>query len=261
LATWGFCVAAVLALFVAVMVGAWNGSPPAAAVPSSSLGAFLEPGTRYSPPPAAVPDGAVITAYLISPTNYIRPFNGTVEPIPAAMATQMIGTSWREGCPVAMADLRLVRQSYWGFDNAAHQGEMVIHADVADEVVRVFKVLYDSRVPVRSMRRLESYGGSLDASMAADNTSGFGCRAQGGTAGAWTPQSYGRSVDLNPVENPRVGEDFLVAPAAGLDYADRRRVRPGMMSPGGVAPNAFAAEGFRWGGTSAGTKEYQHFQS
>jgi hypothetical protein len=229
-------VAAGLLVIVVIVVRARTASPSTVeTAPSENGSAFVQPGWR-------------------------RPaYQGAVGPIPAATAAQMTGVSWRPGCPVPLSELRLIQQSYWGFDHAVHQGELVVHRDVAQALVRVFRTLYDAGVPVRNMRRVESYGGDLEASMANDNTAGFHCPTTGGAEARWPTQAYGRAVDINPVENPQV-RDRLVTPPAGAAYLDRHDIRPGMVSPGDAVIRAFAAEGFTWGGESSGGTDYHHFE-
>src|SRR5436190_6945832 len=65
-------------------------------------------------------------------------FVGTVSPV----RQQDVRFSYRAGCPVAPADLRLVRVSYRGFDGRAHVGAVVVHRRVARDVVVVFRRLY-----------------------------------------------------------------------------------------------------------------------
>ena len=87
-----------------------------------------------------------------------------------------IRLSYRAGCPVGPSDLRLVRVSYWGFDRRPHVGSLVVHRRVTRDVETVFRRLYAARFPIRRMLPVSAYGGSDDASMAADNTSAFNCR-------------------------------------------------------------------------------------
>ncbi len=49
-------------------------------------------------------------------------------------------------------------------------GTLVINADVADAVTSAFRALYEARFPIRQMVPVDAYGGSDDASLAADNT-------------------------------------------------------------------------------------------
>jgi D-alanyl-D-alanine carboxypeptidase len=180
-------------------------------------------------------------------------FVGTVSPV----REQDVRFSYRAGCPVAPAALRLVRVSYRGFDGRSHVGALVVHRRVARDVVTVFRRLYAAGFPIRRMRPVSAYRGSDDASMAADNTSGFNCRRAVGGSG-WSEHAYGAAIDVNPVENPYVlNGDTL--PPAGRRYLGRSRVRPGMAISGGVLVRAFASVGWKWGGRWSGSPDYQHF--
>jgi D-alanyl-D-alanine carboxypeptidase len=180
-----------------------------------------------------------------------------VAPLPADMVAAMTGRSWRPGCPVGPAQLRLVRVDYWGFDNAAHRGELVVHADVAEAMVHIFATLYRARFPIRRMVPVEAYGADDNASMADDNTSAFNCRRVQGTT-TWSRHAYGKAIDINPVENPYL-RGGAVLPPAGAAYLDRRVPRSGLVVDGDVVTRAFAAEGFRWGGRFEPSPDYQHF--
>jgi D-alanyl-D-alanine carboxypeptidase len=169
--------------------------------------------------------------------------------------------SYRAGCPVGPAQLRTVRLSYWGFDGRAHVGKLVVNRWVTRDVITVFRRLHAARFPIRRMAPLAAYRGSDDASMAADNTSGFNCRpAVGSTTGAWSTHAYGLAIDVNPVENPYL-LGSRVLPPAGRRYLDRTRRRRGMAVERGVLVTAFAEVGWRWGGRWTGSPDYQHFST
>jgi hypothetical protein len=184
------------------------------------------------------------------------PFTAKVERV----AANELRFSWRPGCPVGPADLRRLRLAYWGFDGQRRLGALVVHEDAVDAVTRAFRDLYRARFPVRRIRTIDAYRGSDDASIAADNTSAFNCRAAV-TSGPkrWSVHAYGRAVDVNPVENPYVlGSRIL--PPAGAAFVDRRRARAGMALPGGVLVRAFTRIGWGWGGTWS-SPDYQHFSA
>ena len=166
--------------------------------------------------------------------------------------------SWHPGCPVAPSQLRMLTLRYVGFDGGRHTGHLVVNAKAVPAVVEVFRVLDSRRFPIRSLRPVDDFGGSDDASMAADNTSGFNCRQAVGGSG-WSMHAYGLAIDVDPRENPYL-QGGLVRPPEGKAYVDRTRVRPGMVVVGGTATQAFAAVGWRWGGTWS-TPDYQHFSS
>ena len=168
--------------------------------------------------------------------------------------------SWRPGCPVAPADLRKLELSYWGFDGRPHTGALVVAATEADAVIDVFRRLYDRRFPIRRMEPIDVYGGSDEASIAADNTSGFNCRrAVASGPPQWSAHAFGKAIDVNPVENPYILEG-TVLPPAGAPFVDRSDVRPGMAVRGGELVSAFAAAGWSWGGGWA-NPDYQHFSA
>ncbi len=200
---------------------------------------------------------ASATVESVPPTSEPR-FEAAVSPIGEALAGEMQGVSWRPGCPVPISELRLLTMNHWGFDGQVHAGELVVHADVADDIVGVFAKLFDVGYPIRRMERIEHYGGDDDASMAADNTSAFNCRPITG-GGAFSVHSWGKAVDVNPVENPYV-KGALVLPESGRPFVDRSSSRPGVIVDGDVVVEAFAAIGFVWGGDWTRLKDYQHFE-
>jgi hypothetical protein len=183
------------------------------------------------------------------------PFAHSVSRVTAAQ----LPYSWRPGCPVAPAELRRVRMTYWGFDGRAHTGALVVNVSVAGNVVRVFRRLYVARFPIRRLRPIDAYRGVDERSLAADNTAAFNCRYVIGPGPTrWSSHAYGLAIDVDPVENPYI-EGGRVHPRAGRAYLNRKRVRPGMAVSGGVLVRAFAAVGWKWGGRWAGSPDYQHF--
>jgi hypothetical protein len=187
------------------------------------------------------------------------PFEASISRLDRDTRELMTGSSWREGCPVGLNDLRLVRITYWGFDGQAHRGRLVIHRGWADEIVGVFRRIFNHRFPIRRVRLVDNYGADDLESMRHDNTSAFNCRYIAGTT-TWSMHALGKAVDLNPVENPYVAGSY-VSPPNGEPYADRSDVRPGMIYKGDVVWRAFRSIGWEWGGTWRSVKDYQHFSS
>jgi len=184
-------------------------------------------------------------------------FSGTAEPLPPEVREGMTGVSWRPGCPVALDELALLRLDHWGLDGVVHRGELVVAAEVADEVLGAFSRIYAARFPIDRMERVDAYDGSDDRSMAANNTSAFNCRPITG-GGGWSEHSYGTAIDVNPVQNPYVRGD-TVLPPAGERYLDRSDVRPGMVVDPGPVTGAFRSLGWGWGGEWQTPRDYQHF--
>jgi hypothetical protein len=179
----------------------------------------------------------------------------------SAVTARDLPSTYRPGCPVGPAQLRMLHLTYWGFDARAHEGTIVVAASVASNVVGVFRSLYEQHFPIRRMQPEDAFGGRDPMSMAADNTSGFNCRnAVASGPPRWSAHAYGTAIDVNTVENPYV-EGRVAQPANGAAYLDRSPARPGMAEPGGVLNRAFAAIGWQWGGRWTATPDYQHFSA
>lgn len=186
-------------------------------------------------------------------------FEGAAAPLSEDVRDRMRGVSWRPGCPAGLEALAYVELNHWDFDGALRDGELVVAADVAESIVAVFAELFTNGVPIDGMRLVDDYGGDDDASMAANNTSGFNCRTVAGSDD-WSEHAYGLAVDVNPVQNPYV-RGSVIEPPAGAAYLDRSDVRPGMAVRPGPMVEAFEAIGWGWGGDFRSLKDYQHFSS
>ncbi|MEZ4317072.1 MAG: M15 family metallopeptidase [Myxococcota bacterium] len=186
-------------------------------------------------------------------------FVGRTDPLPADLRAQMTGTTWSPGCPVSLDDLALITASHWDFDGEPATGRIVVRADVAHVVLEVLRVAWDTGYPIERMEPASTYGGNDDASMAANNTSAFNCRAITGGS-AWSQHSYGDAVDLNPLVNPYVSGS-TVLPPGGSAYLDRDPADPGVLVGSSAVTQAFLLHGWRWGGYWSTRKDYQHFSA
>jgi hypothetical protein len=169
---------------------------------------------------------------------------------------------------VSLAQLRVLTVTHWGFDKRVHTGQLVVNADAAAPLARVFRTLYELRFPIRHMRLADAYGPARSRPADNDISGSFECRqavaspctskVRKGT-GSWSEHAYGRAVDLNPTENPYVGCGMSRDPSS-RPYLDRSHVRRGMVTPAVVA--AFRSIGWGWGGSWSGaTKDYMHFSA
>jgi hypothetical protein len=182
-------------------------------------------------------------------------FTATIASIPDEV---LVRSTWEEGCPVALEDLSYLTMAFWGFDQEPHTGEMIVHADVAEEIVGVFETLYEARFPIETMEITSRQ--DLDAEPTGDGneTSAFACRPVTGSTSGWSQHAYGLAIDINPFHNPYVKGDLVLPELAGA-YADRSWVRPGMIVEGDVVTDAFDAIGWGWGGRWTTLSDTQHF--
>lgn len=205
--------------------------------------------------PAVLRDRRMTAADVLAPPAD-GAFTATVTAITPEVRERM-GQTWSPACPVGLDELRYVTVVFRGFDGAAHTGEIVVNAAVAEDVVEVFRRLFAADFPVEEMRLPTTADLQAPPTGDGNNTASYVCRAARGQT-TWSQHAYGLAVDVNPFHNPLVKRD-LVLPELASAYADRSAVRPGMHLPGGPAVQAFAAVGWEWGGDWRSSKDWMHF--
>lgn len=179
-------------------------------------------------------------------------------PVPPEIEARMRGVSYPDDATIPLEDLRYLRLSYIGFDGKSHSGEMICNKLIADDLVEIFRSLYLSEYQIRSIRLIDEFGGSDDASMEADNTSCFNYRKVPG-AGHLSKHAYGLAVDINPLENPFVKRGRIYPPS-GAEFADRQKSFPHKIDREDLCYKLFRAHGFIWGGSWSTMQDYQHFE-
>ncbi|MCC6831949.1 MAG: M15 family metallopeptidase [Thermoleophilia bacterium] len=208
---------------------------------------------------AAVAATALVAAGPAAAAAPAPPFVGGVTPLSKAARQRMTPSVWRPGCPVGLGQLRAVLVTHRDLRGRVRRGVIVVHRDVARDVLGVFRTMYEGGVRIRRVRPIEAYGGDDFASIEADNTSAFNCRAATGST-RWSQHAYGRAIDINPIENPYISHG-ATSHRASEPYLDRRRARPGMAVEGGAMVRAFDAIGWGWGGRWGEPKDTQHFSA
>lgn len=208
---------------------------------------------KTSPHTRADSSGSAATTSVQTETK----FKGEIKTIDETLKRRM-RYSYREGCPVPIENLRYLSVSYWDFDGKINQGELVVNQDVADDMVKTMKVIFDAKFPIERMELVDNFKGDDNASMEANNTSAFNCRKKTGNPNSWSEHSYGRAIDINPVQNPYI-TGSTVLPPEGDSYTDRSKIRKGMIVDHDNVVTAFADIGWKWGGNWKDPIDYQHF--
>jgi D-alanyl-D-alanine carboxypeptidase len=242
------------------------------AIPGAKIGSDCrvkttpQSATFQSPAPttqAAVPKNKPATKLATSsqPKPPRKAARGRAQKIPEKIWKAMKGKSWHSqlSCP-RYEDLVLLNIPYVDFDGKTQTGQLIIARDVADDILDVFAALYKQGFKIQRMSLVYKFGGNDNRSMNANNTSAFNCRATTGGR-RLSEHSYGRAIDINPVQNPYVSRRRTV-PAAGRAYDSKRersRRRQGMIRRGDPVTKAFAKIGWKWGGNWRSVKDYQHF--
>ena len=183
----------------------------------------------------------------------------TSEQIPEDVEARMRGVSYPEDAGIALDELRYLRLSYIDFEGRVQTGEMVCNKAIAEDLLEIFRALYEARYPIRSIRLIDDFDGDDDASMRADNTSCFNYRNKTGMR-SLSAHARGMGVDINPFENPYVRPGGIVKPAESKAYADRSMDFPHKIDKQDLCYQLFRQHGFSWGGVWRSVKDYQHFE-
>ena len=182
-----------------------------------------------------------------------------VAPLSQKLLEKIRHSTWHPGCPVAPEELRQVTVAYHDFNRHTQSGILIVNHEVAPNVLEIFRSLYSHGFQIERMVPIEEYGGSDDASMAANNTSAFNCRDATGKPGVFSNHSWGRAIDINPLTNPYVKGD-KVLPPEGRKYLDRAKAYPGSILKDGLVVREFENAGWAWGGRWPDRQDYQHFE-
>jgi hypothetical protein len=149
-----------------------------------------------------------------------------------------------------------------GFDGLTHIGELIVNKAIAEEVVDIFRELYDLEYPIEKMLLIDEYDADDLKSMADNNTSAFNYRFVEGTSSP-SVHSEGVAIDINPLYNPYVKSsdgELEVLPENATEYVDRDKENIYYIRKDDPLYKAFVSRGFTWGGEWKNSKDYQHFE-
>jgi|SRR5262245_22288135 len=189
-------------------------------------------------------------------------------PIPDEVWRDMVGKSWHpdRGCP-SRAALVLLTAPFRNYAGQTAIGELVVAKSAAPALARILSEIYrTAALRIERMERIDKYGGSDDASMAANNTSAFNCRTVAG-ARHLSAHAFGMAIDINPIQNPYVkGAEIDPPQGRAFDSLVKRqaahdRGEPGIILAHSPAVTAFKQNGWKWGGDWNSRKDYQHFSA
>jgi len=192
---------------------------------------------------------------------FAQDFESSISPISDALQAEMV-YSWKESNPVPITDLRLVTVNFWGFDDQPQQGNLIVHANLAEEVVEIFQEMYENQFPIEKMILVEAYQGSDELSAEDNNCYCFCSRPVAGLVGVYSKHSYGIAIDVNPIQNP-ASKNGVIVPQNGAAYLDRDNPVKGMIDHDSICYQAFIKRGWVWGGDwqeTRGYVDYHHFE-
>jgi hypothetical protein len=183
----------------------------------------------------------------------------SISEIDATVFNRMEGLSYPKDCPLSIDTLRYVTVAYLNFDGELCQGELVVNAEIAEDVVSVFRELYEAEYPIEKICLIDDYEADDVKSMGANNTSAFCYRTISGSD-RLSNHSLGLAIDINPLYNPYIKSNGQILPAAAEVFADRSLSNPYYILPEDTCVQIFKKYGFTWGGDWKSSKDYQHFE-
>lgn len=151
--------------------------------------------------------------------------------------------------------LSLVDVLYYSFDGKKHQGQILVNRELEDDVYEIFKFIEKILFPVGKVIPIVSYQWNDHQSMADNNSSSFNFRVIEGTA-KLSMHSLGKAVDINPVQNPVIYANGVIAPE-GATYLPQER---GTLTTDHAVVQEFLKRGWHWGGNFEQPKDYHHFE-
>jgi len=207
----------------------------------------------------------ILLLTFISSKILLAQFNYQISEITPSVKERMLkANSWRNTCPVHLVNLRYINVNHLNFEGQTVSGEIIVHKDVADEVVNIFAELYEINYPIKQMRLVSDFNADDWQSIESGNTSAFNCRPVTGNRKKWSKHAYGKAIDINPIQNPYVSRKGYISHKASWKY--KRRVHKvnsyadrAVLLKYDKATQIFKNYGWKWGGDWRTVKDYQHF--
>ena len=176
---------------------------------------------------------------------------------------RMQGKSYKKNCTIPRSQLRYLRLLHKNNKGQILLGEMVCNVAIANDLVEIFRQLYEASYPIERMVLIDDYNADDETSMRANNTSCFNYRTIAGSK-KLSHHARGTAVDINTLYNPyykkRANGTVVVQPATGRRYVNRKGNFPYKIVRGDLCYRLFIQHGFTWGGAWRDRKDYQHFE-
>lgn len=171
----------------------------------------------------------------------------------------------RKAPSAILKNLSLVNVLYMGFDGLIHQGQLVIHKDLASEVESFFAFALTLRFPIESVIPISDARFLWDdeTSCGQNNSSGFNYRTIAGSD-VLSKHSFGWAFDINPAQNIYIRYDKNGKEISRLPHgAKYKRNAVGTLSTNHPLVTHMKSLGWTWGGdwtVESGRIDYQHFE-
>lgn len=165
--------------------------------------------------------------------------------------------------PEILETLELINVKYLGFDEKFHQGQIIVHRDLQQDITDFFKLAIEHNFPIESAIPISEFQDEDEASMSVNNSSGFNFRFIINTEKI-SLHGFGFAIDINPRLNPvkefsspeHNPEEMIVTQPENGEY---NLEEPGTLHENHPLVKFLVEKGWNWGGSWDSFKDYQHF--
>ncbi len=193
---------------------------------------------------------AVIAAILLISSCSFADDNFYAKEIDDVIFSRIKGKSYKDNCTVPLSELRYLHVLHVGFDGETHEGEIICNVSIADDLLDIFKKLYDAKYQIEKIKLVDEYNADDESSMRDNNSSCFNFRFISHTTKV-SKHGRGVAIDINT---------YFIEPATAGDYIDRTKDFPHKIDENDLCYKLFTEHGFEWGGHWKSLKDYQHFE-
>lgn len=245
---------------------------PAAQTAEESVAETAEPATESAVESAETEPFTTAAPETTQPESASAPAETTTEEsmkdefyilsISDEIFARIDGVSFKADCTLPREDLRYLHVLHKDLDGETHEGELIVNMHIAEDVLEIFRLLYEADYPIEKIRLVDEYGADDERSMADNNSSAFNFRFISYTTTV-SKHGLGLAVDINPLYNPytkMVNGERSVEPAGAEPYLDRSADFPYKIDEEDLCYRLFTERGFTWGGAWKNSKDYQHFE-
>ena len=185
-----------------------------------------------------------------------------------AVFNRINGKSYRDNNDIALEDLRYLTIPYYNFEQQVMLGEMIVNVDIQEDVLNIFKELFNNKYEINSMKLIDDYwilgtdGNKADNNSIEENNTSCFCYRQVTGGESISNHGYGRAIDINPQQNPYV-ENGKNSHRNADEYVNNRYVgEPHVIvaSDEDICYSIFTKYGFTWGVNWTNPIDYQHFE-
>ena len=186
-----------------------------------------------------------------------------ISQIDEQLFSRIKGKTFKDNCTLPLEDLRYLNLLHKDLNGNILKGEMICNKYIAEDLITIFKKLYQENYPIEKIRLMDEYNADDETGMRDNNSSCFNFRFISQTTRI-SKHGLGLAVDINTLYNPYhkfVNGKEIIEPATGKDYLDRTKKFPYKIEENDLCCQLFKEHGFLWGGNCwSDRQDFQHFE-